>query len=76
MWSQVEGEKTNKQKTVTLAAEKASTPQHSEKRRVCMSTVLARMEFTGEKSECRQTEKKKVSMFHQQRMAADEFGLH
>lgn len=41
-----------------MAAEKASTPKHSEKRRVGMSTVLARMEFIGQKSEHRQAEKK------------------
>lgn len=50
----------NKQKSVTLAAEKASTPKHSKKRRICMSTVLAGMEFTGENSEYRQIEKKSI----------------
>lgn len=54
----MKGEKqTNKQKGVTLAAEKASTPKHSEEGRVGMSTVLAGMEFVGQKSEHRQTEK-------------------
>lgn len=53
----MKGKKKNKQKSVTLAAEKASTPKHSKKRRVCMSTVLAGMEFIGENSEYRQIKK-------------------
>lgn len=54
MCRQVEEGKKQTNNCVTLAAEKASTPKHSEKRRVCMSTVLTRMEFIGEKSEHRQ----------------------
>ena len=37
--------------SVTLAAEKASAPKHSEKRRVRVSAVLARKEFIRDKSE-------------------------
>lgn len=44
--------------SVTLAAEKASTPQHGEKCRVRVSAVLARKKFIGEKSEHREIEPK------------------
>lgn len=44
--------------SVTLAAEKASTPEHGEKRRVRVSAVLARKKFIGEKSEHREIEPK------------------
>lgn len=65
-WCEVEeGEKNP---CVTLAAEKASAPQHGQKRRVRVSAVLARKEFVREKSEHRGN-RSKINVFHQQRMA-------
>jgi len=54
------GARLKREKTpcVTLAAEEASAPKHGQKRRVRVSAVLARKEFTREKSEQGETETK------------------